>query len=392
MKTRSKLSATAIILLLALGGLLAIESFQNLISGANVGALNFTISEVHTLVTLISPDDGAGIPGGNITFNYNVTGIVTLTNCSLMLDGAFISTAASPARNITLNFTRRMVGGDYAWWITCVNTLNVRFNSSIRGFTITEAAAPAVLRTGNQPANPVTEIINTIIVGEIKANELKTIQIGDEKSSVESLAVRLLRFVSDVKITVGTLFDLPAGIESPPQGNVYKYININAPKLENESIISLAEINFKVTKAWLDANEADKNSVSLARYKSATGWQIFMTKRPPDDKFWSNEWHIPGTIVRQNEKIRNAYKRLLSGEIPSSGRVFGKLEFVGKCELLKGEGKNRCRRGHEIGLLHMVEFNGDELKGGKFFPISKLPANTISHHTLVAMVRRFLGA
>ena len=283
MKTRSKLSATAIILLLALGGLLAIESFQNLISGANVGALNFTISEVHTLVTLISPDDGAGIPGGNITFNYNVTGIVTLTNCSLMLDGAFISTAASPARNITLNFTRRMVGGDYAWWITCVNTLNVRFNSSIRGFTITEAAAPAVLRTGNQPANPVTEIINTIIVGEIKANELKTIQIGDEKSSVESLAVRLLRFVSDVKITVGTLFDLPAGIESPPQGNVYKYININAPKLENESIISLAEINFKVTKAWLDANEADKNSVSLARYKSATGWQRLRTQMTSED-------------------------------------------------------------------------------------------------------------
>lgn len=123
------------------------------------------------------------------------------------------------------------------------------------------------------------------------------------------------------------------------------------------------------------------------------GWEIFMTQRAPDDKFWPNEWNLPGTIVRQNERTEKTYKRLLQNEMLSDGDDFGKLQFIGKCELPKGEGRKLCRRGHEIGLLHVVGFAGDKLKGGRFFTVSKLPRNTVPHHhTLVAMVRRFLKA
>lgn len=157
----------------------------------------------------------------------------------------------------------------------------------------------------------------------------------------------------------------------------------------------LAKAKFPLPRAafdgWVENLPHVAFELAIVR-QSKDGWEIFMAQRAPDDKFWPNMWNEPGTILRQNETLENAYKRLLASEMFSGGKGFGKPQFIGICELPKGNGRKQLRRGHEIGLLHMVEFNGDELKGGKFFPISKLPRNTASHHhTLVAMVRKFLG-
>lgn len=124
---------------------------------------------------------------------------------------------------------------------------------------------------------------------------------------------------------------------------------------------------------------------------SHTDWEVFMTNRGPKDKFWPNMWNEPGTIIRQNETTAEAYRRLLKSEVFCEGKDFGKLHFVGVRDLLKGDGRNHCRRGHELAHLYMVEYRGEALEGGKFFPINNLPRHTIPHHrTLVAMVKKFL--
>lgn len=127
-------------------------------------------------------------------------------------------------------------------------------------------------------------------------------------------------------------------------------------------------------------------------WRSKIDWQVFMTQRGPGDKFWPYQWNMPGTIIRQNETTPQAYNRLLASEMFSGGETFGKLRFVGVRDLLKGKGRKRCRRGHELSHLYTVTFRGKKLNGGKFFPLSRLPRNTVPHHhTLVAMVKRFLG-
>ncbi|MDO8482548.1 MAG: NUDIX domain-containing protein [bacterium] len=125
--------------------------------------------------------------------------------------------------------------------------------------------------------------------------------------------------------------------------------------------------------------------------QNENGWHVFMAQREHDDKFWPNEWHMPGTIIREGETTRKAYRRLLQSEMFSGGAGFGKLQFVDVRDLLKGEGRNRCRRGHELAHLYTVSYAGESLKGGDFFPISKLPGETSPHHhTLIAMAKKFL--
>ena len=119
--------------------------------------------------------------------------------------------------------------------------------------------------------------------------------------------------------------------------------------------------------------------------------EIFMARRGENDPFWPGEWHIPGTIVRQNEPIRVAYQRLIASEA-SEVNAIGQLRFVTYQEFPKGEGPNQCKRGHEIGLLHLVELTRGNLQGGTFFPLTKIPAKTIGfHRTMVGVVREFLA-
>ncbi len=159
----------------------------------------------------------------------------------------------------------------------------------------------------------------------------------------------------------------------------------------------LAKAKFPLPSAAFDGWVENLPTVALElaivrQSKGGWGWEIFLANRGPKDKFWPNEWHMPGRTIRQNELLQESYRRLLQSEMFSNGRDFGDLRFIGKCELSKGDGNRHCRRGHEIALLHVVEFHGKILKKGKFFPIAKLPAYTVPHHhTLVTMVKKFLG-
>lgn len=148
-----------------------------------------------------------------------------------------------------------------------------------------------------------------------------------------------------------------------------------------------------VFDAWVENLPTVALELAIVR-RGKNGWEIFMAKRPRNDKHWPGEWNEPGTVIRQGESTKRAYKRLLSGEMLSDGNGFGKLRFVGVRDLLPGNGIYRCRRGHELSHLYVVEYHEMVApKRGKFFPIDRLPRKTVPHHhTLVKMVRQFLEA
>ncbi|HBV01193.1 MAG TPA: hypothetical protein DEF00_02225 [Candidatus Taylorbacteria bacterium] len=133
--------------------------------------------------------------------------------------------------------------------------------------------------------------------------------------------------------------------------------------------------------------------LALVRRNESGGrdWEIFLTQRGENDPFWPNEWGMPGTIIQQNERIQTAYLRLVGEEVRGRGD-FSLLQFVGISEFPKGGSQYKCRRGHEIALIHIIVSNGKNLPGGEFFPFGELPRNTIGHHrTMVKVVWKFLA-
>ena len=288
MKTKGKLSLTVVFLILFLGAVIALESFNNYISGADVGTLTLTLSAAPNNITLISPEDGRTISEeATLMFEYLPSSALNIASCTLILNGTLTQTNSSAiVVEATLNFSRLMHFGTYDWGVSCTSTTNIQFNSSTRLLTIASTAvAPAPIRTGNQPANPITEILSTVAVGDIKANEVTIITGFNVKSNIDAIAILLKKFAPDVKVIAKVLFDKPSSIIEPPRGHVYSYVDISIPKIQPTDISS-AEIRFQIEKTWLASNNVARDSVWLARF-SGDAWQRLDTQFGWEDRKYS---------------------------------------------------------------------------------------------------------
>ncbi len=122
---------------------------------------------------------------------------------------------------------------------------------------------------------------NTIIVGDIKAGQTKTITDIGEKTGIAQITIEISQTVADAKLEVTVLASAPS-TATAPEGSVYKYLDMKIPQITGESIITKAEIKFKVEKQWLSDNDLDKNSVVLARLNEGS-WQKLVTDFSSED-------------------------------------------------------------------------------------------------------------
>lgn len=100
-----------------------------------------------------------------------------------------------------------------------------------------------------------------------------------------------------------------------------------------------------------------------------------MTQRDADDPVWPEYWHLPGTMLRPNDKAgdyTDAFRRILKDELQnvsiSSEPTFFKLAFT------------ETLRGRESTQIYAVEVTGKPTQG-KFFPVNQLPVPRIDHET-----------
>ncbi|MGC9603058.1 MAG: NUDIX hydrolase [Minisyncoccia bacterium] len=104
-----------------------------------------------------------------------------------------------------------------------------------------------------------------------------------------------------------------------------------------------------------------------------------------DDEY--DGYHIPGTVLRDNEDVPAAIRRLLKSEVVG-GRVT-QITSLGWIEIPKGDNPTR----HEISLLHSCVLEGPyNGKSGEFFFPDKLPFTTLDHHhTLIKEIMKRSG-
>ncbi len=97
-----------------------------------------------------------------------------------------------------------------------------------------------------------------------------------------------------------------------------------------------------------------------------------------EDKEYSG-FHIPGTVLRNNEKVTDALDRLMASEVKEL--KLSKPTSLGWLEINRGVGEYENKSRHEISLLYHSKLEGENTEAKhNFFEPTKLPENTLPHH------------
>jgi len=80
-------------------------------------------------ITLVSPADSSTSDNENVTFSYSVSSDLSISSCSLVLDGAISSTDNSITKDTTQTFSSTLSNAAYNWNINCTDG-NSQVNTS----------------------------------------------------------------------------------------------------------------------------------------------------------------------------------------------------------------------------------------------------------------------
>lgn len=102
----------------------------------------------------------------------------------------------------------------------------------------------------------------------------------NSENDLDSVKFTALKAAGQVKTVIEILYDRSSLVSTNPPGNVYRYINIwvGDTKFNSGNYFSSAEVSFKVSKQWLEDNNAEPESVKLYRY-SGGSWSELKTSR-----------------------------------------------------------------------------------------------------------------
>lgn len=109
-------------------------------NGSDVSTILFrviNITQTIPIVNLISPADNATIRARWVSLTYNVTSNNSINSCSLILNGAQVSTYPNALRNVTNSFNlSNLQNGLYNWTVSCTDTTGGVGTASLRWLTI----------------------------------------------------------------------------------------------------------------------------------------------------------------------------------------------------------------------------------------------------------------
>lgn len=107
-------------------------------------------------ITLILPQNNTNV-SNPLNFTYNVSSFNTLLNCSLLINGSINSTVNTPTKDLTFqNFSVTLANSTYAWNITCVDSMEIQFNSTDYWIVIVNQSEPPII--------PVISSINITLI------------------------------------------------------------------------------------------------------------------------------------------------------------------------------------------------------------------------------------
>lgn len=100
--------------------------------------------------------------------------------------------------------------------------------------------------------------------------------------------------------------------------------------------------------------------------------------------------HTPGTVLRDNESVSEALKRLIASELVDYN-ITGP-ENIGWVYVSRGNDYGQDPNRHEVSLVFMARLAGKESGGsGIFSPLDALPENILfAHHLMAKKLQQYL--
>ena len=96
-----------------------------------------TVDTIIPAVTSIYPlNNTLNKTTNNTVFQYNVTDLNSILNCSLYINSIYDNSTANPTKGTTLSFTKTMSNGNYTWFILCMDQANNTNKSATRNLNI----------------------------------------------------------------------------------------------------------------------------------------------------------------------------------------------------------------------------------------------------------------
>ncbi len=113
---------------------------------------NYTIDTQPPELVLVAPADGVYLNSATVSFSFNVSDNLGISNCSLIVDGALNKTNTSITNNATNYITSTLTEGTHTWSINCTDTAG-NINASPQRTLYLDTIAPYVAYNPGTPPN-----------------------------------------------------------------------------------------------------------------------------------------------------------------------------------------------------------------------------------------------
>jgi len=222
--------------------------------GASVYKESSVIISVGTTVN-IAANITSGAPPLLVMFKSTGTG--TPVNLNLNFgDGSWHNTTSYTTINTTHTYTN---DGIYA------ATLNVSFGGGVYKESFVTITVNSGGGGGNAGAGGNEGPGSSAgVAGGLKKGETVDIQMNGEATAVTDIFVTVNEDVPQILLTTTKVTNIPSSVP-PVSGQVYQYIEIDALKADPDSI-SMAGIEFSVTRSWLTMNGFEPQDIVMNRF------------------------------------------------------------------------------------------------------------------------------
>lgn len=272
-----------------------INATDNASQSTESSTSSFTVSDTSgPTITIVSPgsDDIIVSTTPTVKATYTDPSGIDTSSVTLTIDESSVTSATITSSSITYTPNATMAYGSHTVKLVVSDTLG--YNGTKEwSFSIEEAESTSEEELGNVTSGEETEIIPE----------------NSEETGIDSIDFTPGANLTDVIISVAKLKEKPEDIDDVPTGNttyIYLVLELTSNGSDvSEDDIETIKINFKVEKSWIEANDIDKEKVTLMRYKNGAWETLTTTYVSEDDTYVYYEAELSGfsTFAVVGEKI-----------------------------------------------------------------------------------------
>jgi PGF-pre-PGF domain-containing protein len=289
-------------------------------SNGNVGNstnYSFTADSTGPSSTLIGPSNATEDVDGSLTLTYNVSDLLNVENCSLLVDGVVDSSDTSITQSENQTFSvSSLATGSYNWTVRCYDNLGNTDDATVQYFSVnipvasddsSDIVAACNDRKDNDgdglidmadpgckgkwdtsEVNPVQNetvdvVVNTTLKNVTKGKKVEIdITEGNVSSTLENKTrvVKKLEIIfsddkMDVSVEVLQTEEAPEEVVASVDGYKIRidtgdqkkeYVAYHYIEVEADVEVESATLQFEVSKEWMDTQGATKDDVVLLHF------------------------------------------------------------------------------------------------------------------------------